>query len=884
MLERSHWWIVLGVALLMWTGCGDDESGTRSDGEDICPVESCEPCEEEGDCPAWAACEEEAGLCVPESCDDVDECGEGAVCGDDGYCEADDQEAVCAEDEEPCGDLCCGPDESCETTDVCEDGSCQTAYECLQECQGSICGFDGELCCEGELSECGPDGQCAPDCEGQGELCGEAFDECCPSGDVCIFGECQTPGDSCEFFGDCGFGEYCDEGIGKCLPDEFPEGLVCEDEYDFSEVNPEVAWQWDGVEVDGEMYDNVMMTPLVADMDGEGGLGVAFAAYPEGGTVAVVVVADGETGETIYQNSAHDYGFASQLALVDITQNGRPEIVAIDDNDQGIGVLKDIVTCPDPEDDDDDCVLWWNDSDVNSHQPAPVIADLNGDGAVEVVMGDAILDGMSGELLARMDAGGYGYTIAADITDDEGLEILGAGCLYRMDEDHELEEVWCTSETVAADGRRFAAVGDVSDADGREGKPEIVLTGDGNVYVIAGDSGEVLHQFDLPGGGDGGSPIIADFDGDGSAEFGIASAVCYTVFDLDCVVPDGEGDGVDALTTDRPGCERPEIEACGTGKHCACEDLEDTSGTGDGILWSIYVQDESSARTGSSVFDFQGNGRNEVVYNDECLLMVLDGEDGSPYFMRGNTNRTSSEYPIVADVTGNGQTNIVVSANNDMFSRDCEDPINDQPERFPECHPEGGGERPTWCDEGTTGVFALQDPEDRWVRTRSVWNQFDYYIDNAVDDVGTVTSTPDRPWESHNTFRANQQGEVPLNAPDVVVSSVQVNAQFCPPTIDFRATVRNDGMSAIPAGMPVSLYQLDSAGGGTLVETKVLDEPLSPGGVRVLDFEYEAQDTDFNVARDYQVVANDDDEEPVRDCNPDTASTVVEGVTCMIPL
>ena len=880
-MRRNLRWLVLGMWMLVVAGCGDDESSTQGGAE--CPVESCVSCEAGGDCAAWESCEGDDGICIPLECSTSGDCGEEGDCGADGYCE----EAVagCDDGRELCGEECCGDDEVCESNEICEDGECETVHQCRSECQGNFCGFDGELCCEGELSECGPEGQCAPNCEGEGELCGEDFDECCPAGDVCIFGDCRTPGEPCEVFTDCDFGEYCDEGLGQCLPDEFPDGLVCEDTYDFGEVSPEVAWQWDGVEVDGVLYDNVMMTPLVADMDGEGGLGVAFAPYADGSTDALVVVADGATGDTIYVNDARNFEFGSQLALVDITKNGRPEIVAIGDGDRGIGVIRDIESCPDPEDDEDDCLLWWNGDDVDSHQPAPLAADLNGNGEVEIVMGDAILDGMTGELLARLDAGGYGYTIAADITDEEGLELLGAGCLYRLDEDDELEEVWCASESVASDGRRFAAVGDLTDENGREGKPEIVLTGDGNVYVIAGDTGEVLYQFDLPGGGDGGSPIIADFDGDGSAEFGIASAVCYTVFDLDCVVPDGEGDGVDALTTDRPGCQRPEIETCEYGRHCACEALEDTQGTGDGILWSIYVQDESSARTGSSVFDFQGDGSNEVVYNDECLLMVLDGSDGSPYFTRGNTNRTSSEYPIVADVTGDGQTNIVVSANNDQFSRDCEDPINDRPERFPECHPEDDDvERPSWCDEGTTGVFALQDPEDRWVRTRSVWNQFDYHIDNAGDEAGAVPTGPDRPWESHNTFRANQQGEVPLNAPDVVVSSVQTNARTCPPSIEFRATIRNDGVSAIPAGMPVSLYRINSAGEATKLSTVTLDAPLSPGGVRVIDFEHEVGSGQFNVPLTFQVVANDDEDDPVRDCNPETSSYLVEDVECTIPL
>ena len=837
--------------------------GDCTPGEMYCDGSRLLRCEEDG---SGATLEEECstGVCIQGECGCVEEedCGLGESCVE-GLCEQ--QGGV------RCGNEICGDGERCEEFEICEEGSCQTARVCRAQCDGAVCGRRGDLCCEGSTPVCGPEGECAPSCEGEGELCGENYDFCCDAGDLCVFGDCRTPGRACEGFLECDFGEYCDLGLGFCMPDEFPEGLVCEIEYDFDEFEPDVLWHWRGVEIEGTLFSNVMMTPMVADLTGNGVPNVAFNAYDAAGASSnsYPVVIDGATGETLYVNTYRQTQFGTQLALVDITGNGLPEIVAARSN--GIGVIRDIVSCPDPEEDPDGCYLWWNDQ-VSTSEGSPVVADVTANGEVEVVLNETILRGLTGEVLAVSPSGGYDYTVVADITGDGRQEFLAGGCLYAVAEDGELDALWCNEDLPGGSGPRvYVAIGDVAVAEGRAGLPEFVLTGDGNVYVVAAESGVLLHEFVLPGGGLGGSPIIADFDGDGTGEFGIAGQGCYTVFDLSCLGPVDE---------DLPGCERPTIEECTPGVDCfdvqACPDLAESGGTGDGILWSVFVQDLSSSRTGSSVFDFQGNGRKEVVYNDECLLMVFDGRTGAPQFRFPNTNRTSSEYPIIVDVNGDGRTNIVVSANNDRFSRDCEDPIQERPDRYPECH--GDGPHPAWCTEGTFGVIALQDPEDSWVRTRPIWNQFAYHIDNAGDQ-GQAPTSPVMPWETHNTFRANRQGEVPLNSADVVVSSVQANTLGCPPEIAFQVTIRNLGKSAIPAGLPVSLYN-ELLGG--VVLTVEVEDPISPGGTAVVSFSYRVPASLFNQPLDFEIRANDDGSTVavVNDCNPETATSRVEALVC----
>ena len=64
------------------------------------------------------------------------------------------------------------------------------------------------------------------------------------------------------------------------------------------------------------------------------------------------------------------------------------------------------------------------------------------------------------------------------------------------------------------------------------GRPDLVRAGGGDVIVTLND-GTVLWQQPMPGGGSGGPPTVADFDGDGLPEVGVADLSKYSVFDTD---------------------------------------------------------------------------------------------------------------------------------------------------------------------------------------------------------------------------------------------------------------------------------------------------------------------------------------------------------------
>ena len=241
----------------------------------------------------------------------------------------------------------------------------------------------------------------------------------------------------------------------------------------------------------------------------------------------------------------------------------------------------------------------------------PVIADLDADGAPEVVLGPYIFSGADGELLAS-GAGGVGFyaaydemgyiSIVTDLDGDGQQEIVAGSSVY----DAEGDEI-CAIDDAYDDGFPAAA-----DLDG-DGEGEFVVVGNGMVRVFEADCTLKLEK-EIEGGGNGGPPTIADFDADGEPEIGVAAANAYAVYDAD--------------------------------------------GT---VLWSAPVTDASSHTTGSSIHDFEADGHPEVVYADEDTLWIFDGGTGEARLAdTHHTSRTLHEYPVIVDVDGDGASEIVV--------------------------------------------------------------------------------------------------------------------------------------------------------------------------------------------------------------------------------
>lgn len=281
----------------------------------------------------------------------------------------------------------------------------------------------------------------------------------------------------------------------------------------------------------------------------------------------------------------------------------------------------------------------------------------------------------------------------------------------------------------------------------------------------------------------GGPLVVADFNGDKKPDIGLATKWSYVVY----------------------------------------------NGLNGEILWADFTtKDASSMATGSSLFDFEGDGVSEVLYADEIELHVYKGPGSGvidPNFNYcsaellitpiPNTSGTLVEYPIVVDVDNDGHSEIV------LISNDYPSPAT-----------------------GVTGIRAFEDPTGHWVRTRRIWNQFDYHVTNINED-GTVPKVAQSNWlvKSLNNFRQNVQPDGLFNAPNLVALEITFDTKKCPALITLKAAVENKGSLGIPAGLSVKFYVKNannSGKPGLIGETK-LTTTLVPGASASVSLDWDAK-------------------------------------------
>lgn len=408
------------------------------------------------------------------------------------------------------------------------------------------------------------------------------------------------------------------------------------------------------------------------------------------------------------------------------------------------------------------------------------IHDLEGDGVPEVIVGRTVIEGRTGAVRfsgsgARGRNGQGPLSCVADVVSTSpGQEIIAGHTVYSATG----EILWEAGDS--NDG--FCAVADLFDGAGmvaRDGLPEVIRVANGRLRIHDGETGTQIVNLPLQcaggaGAGRGGAPTVADFEGDGLMEVGVAGANCYLVMD--------------------PGCTGDPLPS-----EC----------TANNILWRTPTEDTSSNVTSSTVFDFNGDGRAEVVYNDEENFLVLDGVDGSVIFMEPNPSRTRTEQPIVADVDNDGNAEIVFTANNEASFAGNTIP---------------GAER-------IPGVEVWSSADDNWVGAAPIWNQHTYHITHT-DPTGVIASPEPNSWETHNTYRLNLPIEDALAAPDLTADTVSTDNARCgemPPVLQVCAQVFNRGDVRVGPGLEVIFYEGDPDMGGTEIGRATTTENIDRG-------------------------------------------------------
>jgi hypothetical protein len=327
---------------------------------------------------------------------------------------------------------------------------------------------------------------------------------------------------------------------------------------------------------------------------------------------------------------------------------------------------------------------WTGEKETLEQVGAPTIGDIDGDGQVEIVFERTIFASNGTklrDLTSSNNTGQGGFATLTDLDGDGVMEIIAGNTAFKSD-----GSVLWTAPRGLRSGPTM-----VLNIDSDPG-PEVVLRNDSlQLHVLDGLTGAIrtgpVSWPPPPPDADGNTPSIcpaataaADLDGDGSPEFVIPS-----------------GDKVMAIRAN--------------GQQ----------------LWSQPVVDYGGqcGASGAAAFDFEGDGKYEVVYHDLSHMYVFRGTDGTKLYDAPRNSSTLYETPVIADVDNDGHADLVMTNENGIIS----------------------------LPGSNAGVVVLSNVGNNWPATRRVWNQHSYH-QSDVNENGSIPRQETASFKTNNNWRA----------------------------------------------------------------------------------------------------------------------------------
>ena len=515
-------------------------------------------------------------------------------------------------------------------------------------------------------------------------------------------------------------------------------------------------------------------TPLAGDIDGDGLIEIIVPAgsgdFHTTSGLRIYKVSK-QTNLTLIQtlNTGTVY-VSGQVSIADVDGDGKAELF----------VVTNVLSC-----------YKLNASNIYNTTPLwtasipvewvlqPMIADFNGDGTPEVLVGNRIYNAVTGSLVASgtftvFGQGGHGSNASyrhismmavADFDNDGLPEIAIADSVYKVNIPAGTITLWKSCEARTDVGEGITAVADI-DLDGF--LDAIVMrripnTTNAWLYVWNPISGKLLHTNIIPvpteiNFGWGPSlPFVGDLDKDGYPEIAFHTVI---------------SNSTGQIRTYRYDKDLKELVQ----------------------FWPSHINTaDFSGATTMTLFDFDQNGENELVYRDMSYLRILRGSDGQDLITPvACGSGTVNEYPIVVDVNGDGSAEIVVT---------------------------GGGYNST---SGDLRIFSSAIPGS-WAPARKVWNQHSYNVVNINEDLtvpryqlnpatvfpGDATSGIIRPY---NGFLV-QQTILGMNGmpiwllPDIKPVPSISNTTLAGNAVSITLGMTNTGDAAIGPPVHIALYK-----------------------------------------------------------------------------
>jgi outer membrane protein assembly factor BamB len=346
---------------------------------------------------------------------------------------------------------------------------------------------------------------------------------------------------------------------------------------------------------------NVISSPCVADVDGDGKLEVLVGSFDHN-----VYCLNGATGAKIWSYATGDW-VESSPCVADVDGDGKLEVL-VGSYDYNVYCLNGATGAK-----------KWNYTTDGTVGSSPCVADVDGDGKLEVLVGSyggvVCLNGDTGAKKWNCTMGAvFASPCVADVDSDAKLEVLASSWNDKS--------VYCLDGATGAKkwnyttGLWVESSPCIADVDG-DGKLEVLVgSWDRNVYCLNGTGAKEWNY--TTGGMIYSSPCVADADADGRLEVLIGSRD-HNVYCL--------------------------------------------NGASGAEKWSYTTKDIINSCP--CVADLDGDCRLEVLvgsfdHNVYCLNGTTGAEERN--YTTGDWVQSS---PCVADVDGNGRLEVLVGSNDD---------------------------------------------------------------------------------------------------------------------------------------------------------------------------------------------------------------------------
>ena len=347
------------------------------------------------------------------------------------------------------------------------------------------------------------------------------------------------------------------------------------------------------------------------------------------------------------------------------------------------------------------------------------VADVDNDGIVEIIATDSLSNSIKivnhrGELIKSIEkktAGLIKSNVAlSDVNNDGKIDILAGDGVYSIDGELLYSYLWTPSPIAV----------DIND----DGYQEVVA--DRSVFDINGvplwSFGTYIRSW---------FSSVGNFDEDDEPEILVSipnyntSRNSLTLFEADGNIKwelanlDNIGGGVQSISS---FFENGETGIVYSGYLSV--DMYNTNGE---LVWSVANDDEFSGKIGVNAYDFNGDGIDEVIVQDHYKVRVLNSINGEILSSIPNSSATLWEYPIVVDLEGDNNAELITVSNNYKSSYNI--------------------------NNGVT-VYGTADNSKPWKNATRIWNQHSFHQTNINQD-GTVPTVELPSWLNNNTYRSS---------------------------------------------------------------------------------------------------------------------------------